>query len=190
MSTAPSPAPGVATLLPGDHVPWFQAPALSGSPSYAFQTVAGRHIAMLFFGSARFGPSQAALRLVADNRGLFDDRAACFFGVTVDPEDEAQGRIEQALPGIRYFLDYDRSVSILYGALGGAVGGGNVNYHPFWLIVDPSLRVVERFPIERGADAIALLARLAAAEPEPAWAPVLLVPNVLEPELCRELIDL
>lgn len=176
-------------LLPGDHAPWFQAAALSGAPNYAFHTVAGRHIVMLFLGSARIEACAAALRLVHERRHLFDDQAACFFGVTIDRDDEAQGRIAQALPGIRFFLDYDRQISAAYGAMGEAPGEG-VAYRPQWLVLDRELRVVERFPIERGADALDLLERLTASPPEPAWAPVLVVPRVLEPELCRELIAL
>lgn len=181
MSTA------VPLLLPGDHVPWFNAPALSGAPNYAFQTVAGRHVLMLFFGSARFAPSAAALALLQSRRELFDDERACFFGVTVDPEDAAQSRIAQLLPGIRFFLDYERAVSTSFGAM---EGGSESRYHPHWLLIDPALRVIERFPIERGEEALAMLAERVVAPPQTNWAPVLLVPNVLEPELCRELIAL
>lgn len=48
--------------------------------------------------------SWAALDLVRSRRALFDDVRACFFGVTVDPADEARGTIAQALPGMRFFL--------------------------------------------------------------------------------------
>src|SRR5215204_4514767 len=96
--------------------PWFHAQALSGSPRYAFDTVAGRWVLMLFAGSAARPETQAALELVARHRRLFDDQRACFFGVTVDPADAAMGRIDQSLPGIRWFLDYDGAVSKAYGA--------------------------------------------------------------------------
>src|SRR5262249_51803036 len=125
------------------------------------------------------------LRLVGENRNLFDDAAACFFGVTVDPEDVAARGLAQQLPGIRFFLDYERKVSALYGA---AEADGT--YRPHWLVLDPSLRVLRRFAIERGEDAIALLRSHLAAAGAPATAPVLVVPNVFEPELCRRLIDL
>src|ERR1043165_7004243 len=95
-------------LMVGDPAPWFRLPALSGSPNYQFDTVAGRHVLMLFFGSAKPEPSAAALAVVARHRALFDDKAACFFGITLDREDEAQGRIAQQIPGIRFLLDYGR----------------------------------------------------------------------------------
>ncbi|HEV2818070.1 MAG TPA: 2OG-Fe(II) oxygenase [Allosphingosinicella sp.] len=169
-------------LLAGDPAPWFRAPALSGSPSYQFDTVAGRHVLMLFFGSARPEPSAEALALVARHRGLFDDQAACFFGISVDPDDVAHERIAQQIPGIRFFLDHDRAVSALYGA-----ADGN-RYRPHWLVLDPGLRVIGRFGLGEGEAAISLLRARAAAALEDRWAPVLLVPDVLEPAMCADLI--
>lgn len=176
-------------LLPGDHAPWFVAPALSGSPTYAFHSVAGRYVMMLFFGSARLDACAAALEQAMERRSLFDDRGACFFGVTIDREDEASARIGQQLPGVRFFLDYTREVSTAYGAVA-EPGDGDVRYIPFWLILDRGLRVVERFPVEQGEKALDRLETLLAAPAESGLAPVLIVPDVLEPELCRELIDL
>lgn len=167
----------------GDHAPWFGAAALSGSPTYKFDTVAGRHVLMLFYGSAAHAPCREALEVVAANRALFDDENCCFFGVTADPEDAKKGLIAQQIPGIRYFLDYDRKVSQLYGAV------SDSEYRPHWLVLDPSLRVIGRFPVDRGDEAVALL-RSAIAAPAAGFAPVLEVPNVFEPELCRRLIDL
>jgi peroxiredoxin len=182
MSDPAPPAPPI----PGETVPWFRAPALDGNASYVFESTAGRAILLLFFGTAREAASAEALRLVAANRALFDDERACFFGVTVDPSDAAEGRIAQSLPGIRFFLDYDKAVSRLYGA----VQSGNENrYAPQWLVVDPQLRLVDRFPIPAGEAAIAAL-RAAAAAPPPDFAPVLIAPRILEPALCRKLIDL
>ena len=170
-------------LGPGDYAPWFHAAALSGNPSYAFDTAAGRHIVLLFLGSAKLPAAAEALALVRRERALFDDRDACFFGITVDPEDAAQGRLAQQLPGLRFFLDYDRKVSELYGAADGE------GYRPHWLVLDPALRVAGRFPIDRGEDAIALLRqRIAAAAEAEQWAPVLIVPDIVEPALCTELI--
>jgi predicted 2-oxoglutarate/Fe(II)-dependent dioxygenase YbiX/peroxiredoxin len=171
-------------VLPGDHAPWFIVPTLSGTPRYAFSTVAGRHILMFFFGSAGFDAVAEALRLVHAHRSLFDDENACFFGVTVDPTDEAQGRIKQQLPGIRYFLDYQREVSSLFGVVSGD------QYRPHWMLIDPSLRVTARFSIGEGEKAIQALRSALNSPAEELWAPVLRVTNVLEPALCRRLIDL
>ena len=169
----------------GDHAPWFQAAALSGSPTYKFDTVAGRHVLMLFFGSTRVEPSAKALAHVAANRALFDDDRACFFGITVDPEDAKADRIAQELPGIRYFLDFDRAVSTLYRA-----ASEGDRYTPHWLVLDPALRVLGRFAIDRGEEAIALLRSRVETDDGEQWAPVLRIPDVLEPSLCQRLIAL
>jgi predicted 2-oxoglutarate/Fe(II)-dependent dioxygenase YbiX/peroxiredoxin len=171
-------------VLVRDHAPWFQAPVLSGTPRYSFNTVAGRYILMLFFGSAALEPVAGAFALVERNRALFDDVNACFFGVTVDPTDEAEGRIAQQLPGIRFFLDYEREVSGLFGLASGT------QYRPEWFLIDPSLRVAGRFGLNDGERAIAALRAALAAPAEEIWAPVLRVPDVLEPEFCRELVRL
>lgn len=171
----------------GDHAPWFNAPALSGLPNYGFETVAGRHVLMLFYGSTSHPPCRDALRVVADHRDLFDDHLACFFGITVDPRDSESGAIAQQLPGIRFFLDYDRKVSDLYDA---TVEGGR--YRPHWLVLDPDLRVLGRFDLDQGKAAIELLRRSIADQGDEVggWAPVLRVPYVFEPEFCRHLISL
>jgi predicted 2-oxoglutarate/Fe(II)-dependent dioxygenase YbiX/peroxiredoxin len=176
-------APG-EPLIVGDHAPWFGAAALSGSPNYQFDTVAGRHILLLFFGSARLDAARGAIAVVERERALFDDVAASFFGVTVDPQDAKAGRIAQQLPGIRFFLDFDRKVSALYGAVEGD------NYRPHWLLLDPALRVIGRFAIDQGEQAIAALRRRSSAAQESGWAPVLVVPGIFEPQMCAALIRL
>ncbi|MDB5705048.1 MAG: redoxin protein, partial [Sphingomonas bacterium] len=176
----------VNTLLPGEPAPWFHAKALSGNPRYAFDAAAGRPILMLFHGSFAWPASAPALELVTAHRDLFDDDKACFFGVSIDPGDVSAGRIEQMLPGIRWFLDDDRHVSSSYGAVEGE--GEGARYRPHWLLLDPSLRVVAPFPIDKGQEAIAALRAFIARTDEPATAPVLIVPRVFEPALCRALI--
>lgn len=167
-----------------DHAPWFRARLSSGSPSYAFNTVAGRYIVLLFLGSAGHAPSAGALEIALRNQALFDDQQVAFFGITVDPSDEAQGRIRQQLPGIRFFLDYDRAVSTLYGA------ATDQQYLPQWMVVGPDLRIVKCLPIHAGEEALAIVRERLAEPKADLWAPVLLVPEVLEPELCRRLLSL
>jgi predicted 2-oxoglutarate/Fe(II)-dependent dioxygenase YbiX/peroxiredoxin len=176
-----------STLLGiGEAAPWFRAPALSGSAGYAFDTAGGRAVLLLFFGSAGQAGAREALAKVQARRALFDDRRAAFYGVTIDPGDAAKKNIRQQIPGIRFFLDYDRAVSGAYGA----VAEDGREYCPHWLLLDHVLRVAGRFPIGEADAALAAFASLVAAPPAQDWAPVITVPNVLEPELCRQLIDL
>ena len=130
-----------------------------------------------------------AMRVIYEHRALFDDHRACFFGVSTDPEDVAQGRIDQQLPGIRWFLDHDRRISTLYGAADDD-GNGRLSYAPSFLLLDHRLRVAARFPVEDAEAAVASTGRLAARGCEVQAAPVLVVPRVFEPEVCRYLIDL
>jgi predicted 2-oxoglutarate/Fe(II)-dependent dioxygenase YbiX len=181
----------IVPLMTGDPAPWFHAAALQGAPQFAFHTAGGRHILLLFFGSAGVEQAAAALRLVGDRRTLFDDERASFFGVTIDPDDAEEGRIAPAIPGIRYFLDYDGAVSRLYGAAqSGKPVAGKTEYRPFWLVLDPSLRVVARFPLNAGREALAALEVAVGEAAGPDWPPVLMVPNILDRETCSELIAL
>lgn len=168
----------------GTPAPWFRAPALDGNPNYAFDSVAGRHVIMLFFGSTRFEKSVEALKLVARNSEILDDVRACFFGVTVDVNDATTGAIKQQVPGIRHFLDYDRAISTLFGA------ADDVRYRPQWVVLDPQLRVLGTFDVDQGDKAFATLRScIDATLGQRDWAPVLLVPRIFEEGLCRKLIN-
>jgi predicted 2-oxoglutarate/Fe(II)-dependent dioxygenase YbiX/peroxiredoxin len=181
MTTARSSPLGI-----GEAAPWFGAPVLSGASSYTFDVAGGRIVLLLFFGRGADESGAAALAAMRARRNLFNDTEACFYGITVDPSDAEQGRIAQQIPGIRFFLDYDRAVSRLYGA---ADAKGDA-YRPHWLLLDRTLRVAGRFAIDQGdlaLDALAALVSLPAAQD---WAPVITVPDLLEREMCRRLIDL
>ena len=179
----------MSTLSIGDQAPWFHAQALEGNPNFAFDTAAGRMILLLLGGSMAWPACARALELVRSHRAMFDDAAMCFFGVSTDPTDVAEGRIAQQLPGIRWFLDYDQRISSLYGAAE-FEGGGRLRYAPRFILLDHRLRVVASFPIEEAGAAIAMTARLAAPGCETPSAPVLMTPRVFEPDVCRYLINL
>src|SRR5687768_843636 len=166
----------------GEPAPWFYAPALDGNSRYAFDTAAGRWIVMLFAGQLGRPEFAPVLELLAANRDLFDDLNVCFFGVTVDPADAAGGHIAQLLPGVRWFLDYDQAVSKTYGAI-----GQEGTYHPYWLVLDPLMRVFMRAPLPEGPRVLAECRRLADL-PRGMPAPVLIAPRILSPDLCRRLV--
>jgi predicted 2-oxoglutarate/Fe(II)-dependent dioxygenase YbiX/peroxiredoxin len=178
-----------AQLRAGDAAPWFFARSTNNA-RYMFHTAAGRYVLMGFFGSARRPEVAEALRLIAARRDLFDDKQASFFGVSVDPTDEAEGRLQQSLPGIRYFWDFDLAVSKLYGATpADSSPGPKLIYRSFWLLLDPMLRTVRVLPITATSEMLDLVAGLPLlAEAESQTAPVLVLPRVLEPDLCRDLI--
>lgn len=177
-------------LLAGDAAPWFTARS-SGNPRYVFDTAAGRYVILLFFGSSSNPAAATALRMVADNRRLFDDLKASFFGVSTDPADEAQARLTQQPPGIRFFCDFDLAVSRAYGALGAS--GDADAYQPFWLVLDPQLRVMKRFLLAESEAALRFVMALPPVDGHAGVAlnaPVLVLPRLFEPEFCRHLVAL
>jgi predicted 2-oxoglutarate/Fe(II)-dependent dioxygenase YbiX/peroxiredoxin len=187
-----------AALLPGDPAPWFHQRSLS-NPNYAFSSVGGRYVVLCFHGSAGDPLGRAALDAVIANRAIFDDSNICFFGVSADPRDEAEGRIEEMLPGIRYFLDYDLAIGRQYGVAPRDIAEGETNFplRRFWLVLDPTLRVLAGFPFAGGAGGFGdVLAYLKALPPRERFAgfelqaPILILPNVFEPEFCKMLIGL
>ena len=186
-----------AALAPGDPAPWFRQRSAS-NPRYAFDTAAGRYIVLCFYGSAADPVGRAALAAVVAGRQQFDDTRASFFGVSIDPEDEAQGRVRDSMPGLRFFFDFDGTIGRLYGALPREPSaGGAVAVRRMWVLLDPTLRVLAVVPFGDADSNHAVLMRLLAGLPEPArfagvelQAPVLLLPNVFEPELCRHLVGL
>ena len=171
-------------ILPGEPLPWFRAKAIGGSDDYVFDTAAGRYMLLLFLGRASDPAAAEALRCVERHRALFDDRLACFFGVTSDPEDAESGRVGQQLPGIRFFLDRTGELAAQFGA--DPAENGAERRH--WLLVDPMLRSVGVFPLAAGEAAVAALGKAIAHMPMADWAPVLMAANILEPALCERLI--
>ncbi|MCY7399318.1 MAG: 2OG-Fe(II) oxygenase [Sphingomonas bacterium] len=174
-------------LAVGEPAPWFHARALSGRDRFAFDTAAGRWVVLLLAGSVGPPAQRKAVALAASHRTLFDDKQAAFFAVTIDPSDESSGRIAQHLPGVRWFLDYDRAVSTLYGAASGESGAGT--YEPHWLLLNPMLRVHECAPLGEGERIFEELKRRLQAPVESVGAPVLVVPQVLPPMMCQTLVN-
>lgn len=172
----------------GEMAPSFEAAALEGLPRYVFDSTAGRPILMLFLGSGRWQPSRDALALLQHYNALFDDSNAVFFGVTADPSDVAERRIAKRIPGIRWFLDYDLAVARLFGVV--THQGGDSRYMPCWLLLDATLRKVCHAPLDEGDRIFGELMKMIQLGHEQNFAPVLTMPRVLEPDLCRQLIDL
>lgn len=184
-----------AQLAPGDPLPQF-AQRGGGLASFRPDTMAGRYLVFCLFGSAASEGGRRALDAVARHRDRFDDQRASLFGVSADPADERDGRVKDALPGIRQLWDFDTSVHRLLGALP-REDGAVVPDRPRWVVVDPSLHVMAVVPFEAdGGDGERVLDLLDSL-PHPRRfagfevpAPVLVLPQVFDPGLCRHLIGL
>lgn len=184
------PTQGTRTPQVGEPAPWFVARCTSNE-RYHFDTVAGRYVVLCFFATAAEPLSCSILDEFTQNRRVFDDVQACFFGVSVDIEDERRGRVRESLPGIRYLWDHDRSVSGLYGRV------SDHYYTRVSFILDERLRVYAVVPFGDAArthvthvlqvlsSAPRIGSELAAEVP----APILVIPRVFEEGLCERLID-
>jgi peroxiredoxin/predicted 2-oxoglutarate/Fe(II)-dependent dioxygenase YbiX len=186
------------TFFIGDPVPDFICDSTS-SPTYHFNTAAGRYVVITFFGSAATDKGALVINAISNElRKYFNDKKAAFFGVSIDSEDKAQSRGQQSMPGIRFFWDFDRKVSIGYGAIDPASeADGQLIYHPFTLVLDPFFRVIGNIPLADADKHNQILANLLANLPSvdhhagvPIHAPVLVLPRVFDPQFCRELIKL
>ena len=171
-------------LSSGEPAPWFTAPTPS-NPQFAFDTVAGRYVLLAFLPAGDPDACGGALKMLAANQQLFDDRRLSAFVVVRDPAMAATAR---DMRGLRWFLDFEGTVSRLYGAT--TEDGAS---QPFWMLLDPALRVIGHTPLYQPQVLFDALARL--PEPgehagSPLHAPVLIAPRVFEPELCQRLIAL
>lgn len=195
-SAAPSatvpPAEVRSQILPGDPAPWFTLDTTTAQ-NFRFDGAAGRYAVLCFYGSAGDAEGRAAVEAVLSRRSVFDGNRANFYGVTIDASDAAEKRVADSAPGIRHLLDVEGRVSRLYGALPkeGAVALPAVRR--FWALLDPMLRCIAVRPL---AEHAALFADLERLPPPDRFAgfelpvPVLVLPRVFEPGLCRTLIDL
>lgn len=183
-------------LCAGDPAPWFTQRAAS-TPRYSISTTAGRYVVLCFLGNAADPHSQKAMAAALARPDLFDDVRASFFGISLNPADEAEGRVANRYPGYRFIWDFDGTASRLYGVLPeDAAPGGRYPVRRLWFVLDPTLRIRKVIPFaEDGSDISKLIACLEQL-PEPArfagvelQAPILYLPDVFEPELCHRLMD-
>ena len=156
--------------------------------------MAGRYVVMAFPGPAGHPAAAAAHQVLrsAQAEGLLNDLHAAAFIVSIDPADDGPEGPRDVIPGLRVFRDRDGAVSRLYGVAEAGPEPGAMRFMPCAFLLDPLLRVMAVTSVDRIGEILALLRRL----PEPARhtgievpAPVLVLPRVLEPELCRALVD-
>lgn len=161
-------------LMPGEPAPWFRG-ATPSNPEFTFDSVAGRYILLAFLpqdDAARL----EAIRAMAAHRPMFDDARLSAFAIVRDDQTAAGAR---DMTGLRWVMDPAGQVTAQF------------DEPSAWLVLDPTLRLLRSFEL---SETEALFAYLSALPPvaEHAGAatpaPVLIVPRILEPELCRRLI--
>jgi predicted 2-oxoglutarate/Fe(II)-dependent dioxygenase YbiX/peroxiredoxin len=175
-------------LAPGDPVPWFRARS-DTNPTFNFSSLGGRYLVLSFLRS--FSQTDSAgvfeeLMAGAQRFGAFTT-ALCL--VTADPKDDSAS-VPESVTGVRYIFDFERALIRLFAVPAAIEAGLPITY-----IIDERLRVLavitSRDTVRHAADVYAFFDRLppmAAPSPAHRQAPVLIVPNVFEAELCKALI--
>ena len=171
------------SLQIGARAPLLYVPA-QNTANFALGSLGGRYVVLAFLpppGAER----EAALELVRQHSAQFEDVSRVFFGVLPDAA-SFESAVED-LP-LRWFDDSSGAMARGFRALSAA---GALD--PQWVVLDPTLRVLAYAPLADGAPLLAALATRGPPENHagvPVHAPVLVVPRVFEPALCRQLIDI
>jgi predicted 2-oxoglutarate/Fe(II)-dependent dioxygenase YbiX/peroxiredoxin len=181
-------------ISPGDPAPTFRQRSTSNE-KYVFDTAAGRYLVLCLFGSAGEATGRKMLSLLDTHRALFDDERFAFFGVSHDPRDESFGRVQESLPGVRYFWDVDGTIGRQYGSLPADFQPGNaIRVRHLWVVLDPTLRVREVLSGPAALDVARIGSMLDGLPPVDlasgyaTAAPVLHLPRVFDASLCERLI--
>jgi len=175
-------------LMPGDPAPWFRAPS-NVNPDFDFASAAGRMIVLSFIGSAGDAVYDAFLA----EGSLFANPDRYFFAVALGGRERHAPTMAERRPGMDTFWD-EGSVSRLYGAL--PRDEGTTDFAPVTYLLGLDLRVLavarQPNPAEQARTIVDLLKRTPPlGEPRPGGvqAPVLILPDVFEPALCRRLVE-
>lgn len=188
----------MTTLSPlnvGEPAPWFSAATgTNGSDAATFDELAGRYIVLFFLGSAARSDVAEALDMLGRRSDLFDTQRALLVGISNDPRDFSQGRLQQRGAGQLFLLDPGGIVARQYVSAAAIAGPIHMAIKPIAFLLSPSLQIIDIMPMaEPAALAGQIESRLRELLAAPAVdqnAPVLVVPQVFDRAFCRELIDL
>jgi len=178
-------------LGPGDPLPpiFVRTPA---NPNYALESTGGRFVVVTFVAGVSFPGAADYIARLYSSGPLFDDDKVCCFIVSNDPIDEQQSTLADRTPGIRVIWDHDSQVARTFGLVE-ETGPGSMQLRLATFVLDPAQRVIETIPNREVSSHFDAVRAIVEGLPDPTqdddgWAPVLVVPNLLEPRLCREFI--
>jgi predicted 2-oxoglutarate/Fe(II)-dependent dioxygenase YbiX/peroxiredoxin len=168
----------------GDPAPWFNGRNLAGAPQ-DLHVDAGRWVIVSFLHDADQPRGREELQaLLAHIGASSDDRLAAYCVVTSPPAGGADFAAA-AHPALRFVADYDGRITRLYGA----------EEMPRTLVLDPLLRTIAIIPWDHPAGHAGVLGHLIASLPAvdqsagvPLSAPLLIVPRILDFDLCDLLV--
>jgi len=170
----------------GDPAPWFNGRNLAGAPE-DLHVDAGRWVIVAFLHDVAQPRAQEELQALLNHiAGSSEDRLVAYCILTVPP---AAGAMLPAAahPALRFIADYDGAITRLFGA----------EEMPRSVVLDPMLRTIAIIPWDHKAGHAGVLGHLIASLPSvdqsagvPLSAPVLIVPRVLDFDLCDLLVGL
>jgi peroxiredoxin/predicted 2-oxoglutarate/Fe(II)-dependent dioxygenase YbiX len=182
----------------GDFAPWFALPSTTNS-LFHFNTVAGRRVILFFFGNAGYEDIQIILKAFQEHQAIFKQLEILLLGVSIQRKDESLQRCTQLAPNFIIFWDFEKKVSQEYGVCRLVQQGEKVvtEYWPKTLILNENLQVLKIISLENPRDhvpqVLAFLKTVPQREklqPATTHPPVLIVPKVLDINVCRHLIHL
>jgi predicted 2-oxoglutarate/Fe(II)-dependent dioxygenase YbiX/peroxiredoxin len=176
---------GNSAITLGDPVPWFSAP-LIGHGSFSLQVAAGRWVVLSFLGSPDNPKAKEELTKLIHDARLFHEDRIVFYGVFTAPPSDPSYYIALNTFAISFIADYDGAISRAFGAAD----------TPRTVVLDPMLRAVADIPWDFAAGHAKTIRNVLAGLPAvddaagvPLTAPVLIVPRVLDFELCDFLVQ-
>lgn len=196
MTATRSPVPQYTVLDRGDPAPDFLQ-AANGTKPLTFNVLGGRYVLLCFFGTMVDEQAKAACSLAHDlSRNANRDLAV--IAVSNDPADVSERGITALFPSLPVLFDFDGSVARLYGALPASIPDNGLQpVRRLWVLADPMQRIRAVVPIHDDQGDLREIGDMIAALPPASEhagfamsAPVIVLPNVFEPEFCAELIAL
>lgn len=178
-----------------EYAPVFVAHA-QRNKTFAFSTIGGRPVALTFVGSAGHPLGKRIADDLMAAAEAFNTEGGVLCAVTFDQGDREQQRIVES-PALIVFHDEDLAIAKLYGVVEEtAQPKTTFGFAPVTFLLDERLRIVKVMRIRQPEGHVDAVMRELAQMPRPgqqkirhqAWAPVLAVPRIFEPEFCRELI--
>jgi peroxiredoxin/predicted 2-oxoglutarate/Fe(II)-dependent dioxygenase YbiX len=182
-------------LTMGDPAPWFIAPSIANYSAHLDTLIGGYRAVLFFFGSAKNPHVKAVLDEFLAMQDQFVQAEVTFFGIGLDPADRSLEQQIQHPSHCKLIWDVQGEVSRRYGVCRLDRQSG-VDYEPTTFVLDRNLHILKIVPLETHRPHVQqVLPWLHSPPPVPPQiltqlAPVLIVPNVLQPEFCQHLIDL
>jgi hypothetical protein len=165
----------------GEPAPWFSAIFDDNPDAFLFDELAGRYIVLFFYCSASRPDVAEVFARIDGLNDLFDNEYALFLGINKDP---VHNLVRERHAGRRNIWDPNGGLSRLYGIADQSAAA-------MAFIISPTLQIIDRIPLNEPVEFVnRVVSALRSHLPSPmSNPPILIVPQLFDSSLCRELID-